>query len=250
MGRLMPRSERYAHCGADGGVTPQPVQNPIPLWLGYLGPARSWTRRSARRRAAHRERRDVAPLPRGPGQVPATNRPRVGWRAGSRAGSRTTPSATGRFVSEHLAYQVDSYRRHMVEGTDQPLPPPVDPEKLRSREPRTSIDYFYLETPDRMAERVRAYTAGAPVETVYFWASIARDVGGAGKGPRPARVQQARAAPGRAGFAEGGAECDGSSGWPGGAGDRSRSGHRPGRSVGAGEGGCGGGSGGADALEV
>ena len=23
-----------------------------------------------------------------------------------------------------------------------------------------------------MAERVRAYTAGAPVETVYFWASI------------------------------------------------------------------------------
>jgi hypothetical protein len=83
------------------------------------------------------------------------------------------PERDWAFVSEHLAYQVDSYRRHMVEGTDQPLPPPVDPEKLRSREPRTSIDYFYLETPDRMAERVRAYTAGAPVETVYFWASIA-----------------------------------------------------------------------------
>ncbi len=76
------------------------------------------------------------------------------------------------FVSEHLEYQVNSYRRHMVEGTDQPVPRPVDVEKLRDREPRTSIDYFFLETPDRMAERVRAYTAGAPVETVFFWASI------------------------------------------------------------------------------
>jgi hypothetical protein len=60
----------------------------------------------------------------------------------------------------------------MVQGTDQPLPPPVDPEKVRSREPRTSTDYFFHETPEGMADRVRSYTAGAPVETVFFWASI------------------------------------------------------------------------------
>jgi len=82
------------------------------------------------------------------------------------------PDADWSWVSEHLEYQVNSYRRHMIEGTDHPVPRPVDVEALRFREPRTSIDYFYLETPDRMAERVRAYTAGAPVETVWFWASI------------------------------------------------------------------------------
>src|SRR6266545_4979889 len=101
-----------------------------------------------------------------------------GLDIGLGAGYRTTEydvsgaSLDRRFVSEHLEYQVNSYRRHMVEGTDQPVPRPVDVEKLRDREPRTSIDYFFLETPDRMAERVRAYTAGAPVETVFFWASI------------------------------------------------------------------------------
>jgi hypothetical protein len=52
------------------------------------------------------------------------------------------------------------------------VPAPVDPDKLRSRAPRTSIDHFFLETPEGMAERVRSYTSGAPVETVYFWASI------------------------------------------------------------------------------
>ena len=82
------------------------------------------------------------------------------------------PERDWALVSEHLAYQVNSYRRHMVEGTDQPAPRLVDTEKLRGREPRTSIDYFFLETPERMAERVRTYTAGAPVETVFFWASI------------------------------------------------------------------------------
>ena len=59
-----------------------------------------------------------------------------------------------------------------MEGTDHPVPPPVDAGKLRGREPRTSIDYFFLETPEGMAHRVKAYTDGAPVETVWFWASL------------------------------------------------------------------------------
>lgn len=33
-------------------------------------------------------------------------------------------------VSEHLAHQLNSYRRHMVEGTGQPAPRPVDVDRL------------------------------------------------------------------------------------------------------------------------
>ena len=104
----------------------------------------------------------------GAGHDPATGR----MAGGIQGWVSTDPERDWAWVAEHLGYQVDSYRRHMVEGTDQPAPAAVDPDKLRSREPRTSIDYFFLETPERMAERVHAYTAGAPVETVWFWASI------------------------------------------------------------------------------
>ena len=156
--------------GADG-VTPRPVQDPIPLWLGYLGPqgagragrlGTGLLTANAEMWAHYRE-----------ALVSAGHDPSVGRMAGGIQGwVSDDPERDWSWVSEHLEYQVDSYRRHMVEGTDQPVPPPVSAEKLRGREPRTSIDYFYLETPDRMVEKVRAYTAGAPVETVYFWASI------------------------------------------------------------------------------
>jgi alkanesulfonate monooxygenase SsuD/methylene tetrahydromethanopterin reductase-like flavin-dependent oxidoreductase (luciferase family) len=155
----------------DGGVTPQPVQRPIPLWLGYLGPqgaaraGRLGTGLLTANAAMWTHYREAL--------VSAGRNPSDGRMAGGIQGwvSRD-PERDWAWVSEHLAYQLNSYRRHMVEGTDQPVPPPVDVAKVRSREPRTSIDYFFLETPERMADRVRGYTAGAPVETVYFWASL------------------------------------------------------------------------------
>ena len=42
------------------------------------------------------------------------------------------PDAAWPRISEHLAYAWDSYGRYMVEGTDQPAPPPVDPEQMRA----------------------------------------------------------------------------------------------------------------------
>lgn len=155
----------------DGGVTPRPVQSPVPLWLGYLGPqgAGRAGRLGAGLLTANAE---MWPHYR-EALVSAGHAASEGRMAGGIQGwVSDDPERDWSWVSGHLEYQVDSYRRHMVEGTDQPLPRPVDAERLRSREPRTSIDYFHLETPDRMAEKVRAYTAGAPVETVYFWASI------------------------------------------------------------------------------
>ncbi len=156
---------------AADGVTPRPVQDPIPLWLGYLGPqgAGRAGRLGTGLLTANAE---MWPHYR-EALVSSGQDPSVGRMAGGIQGwVSEDPDRDWAWVSEHLEYQVDSYRRHMVEGTDQPVPSPVSAERLRGREPRTSIDYFYLETPERMVEKVRAYTAGAPVETVYFWASI------------------------------------------------------------------------------
>ena len=76
-------------------------------------------------------------------------------------------------VSKHLAYQLDSYRRHMVEGTGRPTPRPVDPEKIRKVDPNSPpLSSFLYGTPEEFAATVIASTAGTPVDTVFIWASL------------------------------------------------------------------------------
>ena len=154
-----------------GGVTPQPVQDPVPLWLGYLGPQGAG--RAGRLGTGLLTANPQMWAPYREALISAGHDPSEGRMAGGIQGwVSDDPERDWAWISEHLEYQVDSYRRHMVEGTDHPVPPPVDAGKLRGREPRTSIDYFFLETPEGMAHRVKAYTDGAPVETVWFWASL------------------------------------------------------------------------------
>jgi len=77
-------------------------------------------------------------------------------------------------VRTHLAYQWDSYRRYMVEGTDQPAPRPIDPEKWRETGlSATGVGQFLYGTPQDTADAIRAYVAGLPVEGVFLWASLA-----------------------------------------------------------------------------
>ena len=82
------------------------------------------------------------------------------------------PEADWPEVARHVGYQVDSYRRHMVQGTDAPVPKPVDPEKLRTREPRGSLDHSSTARPRRSRGGCENKVGDAPVDTVYFWASI------------------------------------------------------------------------------
>jgi len=81
------------------------------------------------------------------------------------------PEADWPVVSKHLSYQVDSYRKHMMEGTGRPQPRPVDPDRLRGREAGI-LDYFWCETPQSMASKVRAMIGDSPTETVFLWASL------------------------------------------------------------------------------
>jgi hypothetical protein len=76
-------------------------------------------------------------------------------------------------VSEHLGYQIDSYLRYMVEGTDHPTPRPTDPERLRTRPIGGILDYFVYGDAADVASRITDAVGDAPIETVFFWASIA-----------------------------------------------------------------------------
>ncbi|MGW3966971.1 LLM class flavin-dependent oxidoreductase [Amycolatopsis sp. NPDC005003] len=166
------RAREVRELWRSGAVTPKPAQPRLPIWLGYLGP--KGARRAgllgeyllsadARLWAPYR-----AALAEG-GHDPAGGR----MAGGVQAWVTDDPDRDWPVVSRHLAAQVDSYARHARQGTGRPPPRPVDPDRLRAGEPRTSLDYFFYGTAEDVAARILDYTAGAPVDAVYLWAGLA-----------------------------------------------------------------------------
>lgn len=166
------RARRLRQLWGPGGVTPRPVQDPLPLWLGYQGP------QGARRAGLLGEGLLTASgdswQPYRDGLAEAGHDPSViGRMAGGINGwVSEDPDRDWGMVSQHVAYQFDSYRRHMVEGTDAPVPRPVDPARLRNSDRAGPLGSWLFDTPDGMTERIRQHIGDAPVETVYLWASI------------------------------------------------------------------------------
>jgi len=156
-----------------GGLTPAPVQDRLPVWLGYQGP------KGARRAGRMGEGLlTVAPsswphyrdgLIEG-GHDPAAAR----MSGGIQAYVTDDPDRDWPLVASHVAYNQDSYRRYMVEGTGSPVPRPVDPERLRSRPPDgRPLSYFLFGPPEQVAAAIRDYVGEAPVDTVWLGGSIA-----------------------------------------------------------------------------
>ncbi|WP_405136528.1 LLM class flavin-dependent oxidoreductase [Nocardia sp. NBC_01388] len=156
-----------------GGVTPSPVQNPLPVWMGYQGP--QGARRAGLLGSGLLSANAALYEPYRQGLVDGGHDPASARMAGGIQGwVSEDPERDWPLVSRHLAHQLDSYRRHMVEGTDAPVPKPVDPEQVRARDStRGPIDRFSYGTAEAVASDVAQLTAGAPVETVFFWASLA-----------------------------------------------------------------------------
>jgi alkanesulfonate monooxygenase SsuD/methylene tetrahydromethanopterin reductase-like flavin-dependent oxidoreductase (luciferase family) len=156
----------------DGITTPSPAQQRLPIWMGYAGPkgARRAGRLGEGLLTAHP---DSWPAYRD-GLIEGRHDLARGRMAGGvQAWVTDDPERDWPVVAGHLAGQVDSYRRHMVEGTAQPIPRAVDPERLRSRDVNpTALSYFVFGTPDDVATRLRTALVEAPIETVYLWASI------------------------------------------------------------------------------
>lgn len=157
---------------ASGNMRPPPVQDSIPIWLGYQGP------KGARRAGVLGEgllsvNRDLLE-PYREGLIAGGHDPASARMAGALTAFVTDdPERDWPVVSKHVAWQADSYRTHMVDGTDQPVPKPVDPEKIRSRGLTTGFHGLLVDTPQNVATKVRDATRGLPADTVFFWVSIA-----------------------------------------------------------------------------
>jgi alkanesulfonate monooxygenase SsuD/methylene tetrahydromethanopterin reductase-like flavin-dependent oxidoreductase (luciferase family) len=155
------------------GLTPRPIQERLPIWLGLQGP------KGARRAGLMGEGLLTAAAGSWPhyrdglaegGHDPATAR----MSGGIQAYVTDDPERDWPLVAPHIAYNQDSYRKYMVEGTGDPVPRPVDPERLRSRRPDgRPLSYFVFGTPEEVAEAIRDYTGAAPVRTVWLGGSIA-----------------------------------------------------------------------------
>ncbi|MEU4248820.1 LLM class flavin-dependent oxidoreductase [Amycolatopsis sp. NPDC026612] len=166
------RAREVRELWRSGAVTPKPAQARLPIWMGYLGP------KGARRAGLLGEHLLSADArnwePYRAALAEAGHDPAGGRMAGGvQAWVTDDPDRDWPVVSRHLAAQVDSYARHARQGTALPPARPVDPERLRAGEPRTSLNYFFYGTPEDVAARIRAYTAGAPVDAVYLWAGLA-----------------------------------------------------------------------------
>ncbi|WP_293045855.1 hypothetical protein [Mycobacterium sp.] len=91
---------------------------------------------------------------------------------GIQAWASEDPDQDWPVVSRHLQHQLDSYRAHMVEGTNQPRPKAVDLDRLVNVDRPGPLGSFHYGTPEFVAEEIRRTSEGAPVETVFLWASI------------------------------------------------------------------------------
>jgi len=157
----------------DGGLTPRPVQDRLPVWLGYQGP------KGARR--AGRMGEGLLTLAAGSwphyrdGLIEGGHDPAVARMGGGiQAYLTDDPDRDWPLVAPHIAYQQDSYRRYLVEGTGHPVPRAVDPERLRSRGPEAGpLSYFLFGTAEQVAAEIQAYAGDAPVKHVWIGASIA-----------------------------------------------------------------------------
>jgi alkanesulfonate monooxygenase SsuD/methylene tetrahydromethanopterin reductase-like flavin-dependent oxidoreductase (luciferase family) len=154
----------------EGRVLPAPTQDDIPIWLGYNGP------RGARRAGLL-----------GEGLLTLSPHLYDNYVAGLVAGGYSADSARMSgvinafvtrdpdhdwpVVAKHHAYQWDSYRRHMVEGTGQEIPRPVDPDRSRTSGPFERLDSLLYGSPEDVADAIIDHTSELPVETVFTWAS-------------------------------------------------------------------------------
>jgi alkanesulfonate monooxygenase SsuD/methylene tetrahydromethanopterin reductase-like flavin-dependent oxidoreductase (luciferase family) len=157
---------------AEGRVTPPPRQSPVPIWLGYNGP----------RGALRAGRLGTGLLSLSPDLL-------APYRQGLRDAGldqnaarmsgvinlwvSPDPERDWPMVARHHAYEWDSYRRYMVEGTGRPDPRPIDPERSRANGLAPGLGNLLVATPEDAADAIRERLSGMPVDTVFCWASLA-----------------------------------------------------------------------------
>lgn len=155
-----------------GELTPPPAQARIPIWLGYLGP--KGARRAGRLGEGLLATSPALVQPYLAGLAEGGHDRSLARMGGAVDGFVTLdPEQDWPVVREHLRHQWDSYRQYMVEGTEQPLPRPVNPDKMRARGAGPPTGHFVYGEPEHVAADIRRYLDGSLADTIWLWGSIA-----------------------------------------------------------------------------
>jgi alkanesulfonate monooxygenase SsuD/methylene tetrahydromethanopterin reductase-like flavin-dependent oxidoreductase (luciferase family) len=157
---------------ADGSVTPAPVQECIPIWLGYKGP--QGVRRVGRMgEGLLAVRPNLYPIYR-EGLIEGGHDPSTARMTDVvHAYATDDPEGDWPIIARHHAYQWDSYNRYLVEGTELDARPPVDAERAREHGLSFGWSDLLYGSPEYVAEQMKATFAGLPIKTFFFWLSIA-----------------------------------------------------------------------------
>jgi alkanesulfonate monooxygenase SsuD/methylene tetrahydromethanopterin reductase-like flavin-dependent oxidoreductase (luciferase family) len=164
---------------AQGVATPAPVQDPVPLWLGVMGP----------RGARMAGRLGTGLLWLGDGLVEPYERGlREGGHelaAGKQAGLvnfilADDPEAAWDRIAPHISYQRSSYAHYGAEGRDDGSSGattvsggPVDVQALREREQPPVSPRYDIVTAEEAIARLRAWLQSRPIHDIFLWATIA-----------------------------------------------------------------------------
>jgi len=157
---------------AEGGITPRPVQQPLPLWGGFYGPRGARMAGRLGMGLLHISHELLGPYREG--LVEGGHDP-----AGAQMSDllpimlADDPEAAWARVAPHAVHQKNSYRQGSVEGTDRPRPPLISAAQLRTPPPDGGWGALEILTPEDAAARIRERTAGLPLVHLIFWASIA-----------------------------------------------------------------------------
>jgi alkanesulfonate monooxygenase SsuD/methylene tetrahydromethanopterin reductase-like flavin-dependent oxidoreductase (luciferase family) len=156
----------------DGVVTPPAAQRPFPIWLGYQGP--QGARRAGRLGVGLLSLDQRLLEPYREGLIEGGHDP-----ASARTGGMLDivvaddPEATLARILPHHLHQANTYAECAVAGTGT-APRVLTAEKVMGRSTAPGqIPGLRVMTPGDAAAAIREATAGAPVEHVYLWASVA-----------------------------------------------------------------------------
>ena len=157
----------------EGKVTPAPIQQPLPIWMGYL--AEKGARRAGKMGMGLLTS-DVALWPAyRDGLIEGGHDPGAGQMGGTTLGWITEdPEADWPEVSKYYRYQIESYARHAVSsgGEAERNLREIDVESGRWQGGQLDQHTFLLATPEDAAGAIKQYTASAPIKFVIFFASI------------------------------------------------------------------------------
>lgn len=154
---------------AGGELTPPPVQDPLPLWLGYQGP--QGAARAGRLGVGLLTLNPASLAPYRSGLAEGGHDPAQARMAGLvSAVLSDDPESAREVLLPHIAHQLNSYREA---AAGRPLKP-VTPEMLREDSGGgRSFQAAEVLDPEALIARVTDQTRDLPVHEVYFWLSIA-----------------------------------------------------------------------------